>query len=207
MMNIKNILAALVLGTCVPLALAQAQISSGRPQIPTTPGFPFPSSAQVEAAKAAAQVKRVEFEQMLTRRFVVHGNEVYDKKTDLTWQRCNYGETWDEEDHWCKGVTRRLSMTQALAEVEKDQSGWRLPDIGEAMSLLEVACADTKSVDNPVPVFPEILPNTFYLSSSMRDDQNNVSVGQCFGSTANNVGVGKGYVSVARLVRSGRPIK
>ncbi|WP_322044222.1 DUF1566 domain-containing protein [Paraburkholderia sp. J67] len=205
MMNIRNILTALALGTCVPLASAQAQMLSGTPRTPATIGLASPD--QVESAKTAAQIKRVEFEQILKRRFVVHGNEVYDKKTDLTWQRCNYGETWDEEEHWCKGVTKRLSMTQVLADVEKDQNGWRLPDIGEVMSLLEVACADTKTADNPVPVFPEMLPNTYYLSSSMRDDQNNVNVGQCFGSMVNNVGVGKGYVSVARLVRSGHAFK
>lgn len=204
-MNIKNILAALVLGTCVSLALAQAPISPGTPWITAT--FPPPSAAQSDAAKAAAEVKRIEFEKMLSQRFLVHGNEVYDKKTDLTWQRCNYGQTWDEGPQWCRGVTKRLSMNQALAEVEKDRSGWRLPDIGEIISLLEVACTSTKTTDNSVPVFPEVLFNTYYLSSSVRDDQNNVNVGQCFGSMANNVGVGKGYVSVTRLVRSGRSFK
>ena len=200
--NIKNILATLLLGTWVPLALAQTPMLPATPRNSST--FNPPSAVQSEAVNAAAQVKRLEFEQMLSQRFVVQGNEVYDKKTDLTWQRCNYGQTWDDAAQWCRGVTKRLTVSQALAEVEKNHSGWRLPDVGEIMSLLEVACANTKTGDNPVPVFLEVLPNTYYLSSSIREEQSTVNVGQCFGSTANNYGVGKGYVSVARLVRSGR---
>jgi hypothetical protein len=100
-MNIKNILAALALGTGVSLALAQAPMSPGTPWITAT--FSPPSAAQSEAVKAAAEAKRIEFEKMLSRRFVVHGNEVYDKKTDLTWQRCNYGQTWDEGANGVRG--------------------------------------------------------------------------------------------------------
>jgi hypothetical protein len=37
-------------------------------------------------------------------RYVIQGDTVYDKKTDLTWQRCSVGQRW-AEGKGCVGVT------------------------------------------------------------------------------------------------------
>jgi hypothetical protein len=209
----KRLLCAFVaLSIHALLAFAQMQQPLASPQRPVNPlekllmppAFPPMTPAQMEAAKVANEARRTDFEHMLTLRFVVNGNEVYDKKTNLTWQRCNYGQTWDEHNRWCKGVTKHQTITQASAEVAKEMKSWRIPEISEVLSLLQVACENTKVRDAHSAVFPEILSDTHYLSYSIREDQKSVNAAQCFGSKVFNFGVGKGYAAALRLVRSGR---
>ena len=206
----KKLLIIVALGTSALTAVAQMQQPSGSqtPSLSTLQqllrNVPPPTPEQQEASKAAIEALRVTYERMLAERFVVKGNEIYDKKADLTWQRCNYGQTWDEENKWCKGAAKRLTITQASAEASKEQKSWRVPEIGELVSLLEVACGNTKLKDATAPIFPEIASMTYYMSSSIREDPQFVDAGQCFGSSAQNAGLGKGYVSLIRLVKSGR---
>jgi len=199
---------------CAHAVLAAAQSQQPAPT-PLTPSelfakFPAPpvprpllSPEQQEAAKAAREAQRLEYERKLDERFVVKGNEVYDKKADRTWQRCNYGQTWDEESRWCKGVAKRTTVDAATAEVAKSGGGWRVPDAGEMMSLFEVACRNAKKQDSSAPIFPEVIPMTFYLTSTAHGDSDHNTATECLGSTASLAGLGRKYVSVLRLVRDG----
>jgi hypothetical protein len=78
--------------------VAMAQVTIATPAL--TP-------EQGEAQKAAAAERRAQFERGLAGRFVVNSNEVYDRKTDRTWRRCNYGQTYDAENRWCAGIIKR----------------------------------------------------------------------------------------------------
>lgn len=166
--------------------------------------IPSLTPEQKEAQKAAAAERRAQFERELAERYVVNGNEVYDRKTDRTWQRCNYGQTYDAEHRWCAGIVKRQDIDAALADVSANGGGrWRIPDAGEMMSVLDVACTSGMK-DAVATVFPEVLqgPTTYYLTTTSTSSSN-VTAAHCFvGATMS--GVGRKMVSVTWLVRSGR---
>jgi len=213
----RKLLAGLMLGTQALSAIAQSPPpASNLPSDAQAILDKFPAlrvstaasatPAQQEAIKAAAESRRIEFERKLDERFVVAGNEVYDKKTDLTWQRCNYGQTWDEENHWCKGVIKHTTVDVAISEVSQNGGPWRVPNADEVISLLEVACGNTKKKDAIAPIFPEVSssPLTYYLTASTRANDN-ISAAQCQGGFGPSmVGLNRKYVAVLRLVRSGK---
>jgi hypothetical protein len=65
-------------------------------------------------------------------RFVMQGDEVYDSRTDLTWQRCNVGQQW-KDGAGCLGVIEQMSFDDA----QRRASGkWRVPTKDELTSLL-----------------------------------------------------------------------
>lgn len=71
-------------------------------------------------------------------------NTVTDRQTGLTWDRCTYGRTAAD----CSvGVSGNYSWPQALAAVQTANSenhlghnDWRLPNVKELQTLVEVAC-------------------------------------------------------------------
>src|SRR5688572_9743914 len=64
-------------------------------------------------------------------RYEVKGAEVFDKETNLTWQRCSVGQEW-KEGAGCVGEVRELSR----AEARKTPANWRLPTKEELDGLL-----------------------------------------------------------------------
>ena len=77
--------------------------------------------------------------------------------TKLTWQRCVYGQKWNPATQECIGSPVLLSWSQALIEAERstiDGTGWRLPNIKELNSILDMQCI------NP-PYNLEVFPDTF----------------------------------------------
>lgn len=98
-----------------------------------------------------------------TAHFQANGGEVYDSKTDLTWQRCSIGQNWD--DGFCSGSATRMSWQQALSAAESTEltgQGWRVPNIKELSSIVE-QCRLAPSINTDV--FPNV-PNSGYWSSS-----------------------------------------
>lgn len=175
------------------VALAQTSIST-----------PSLTPEQKEAQKAAAAQRHAQFERELAERYEVNGNEVYDRKTDRTWQRCNYGQTYDTEHRWCAGIVKRQDIDTALADVSANAGGrWRIPDAGEMMSVLDVACT-TGMKDAVATVFPEVLqgPTTYYLTTTSTSSSH-VTAANCFVGAMMS-GVGRKMVSVVWLVRNGR---
>lgn len=63
------------------------------------------------------------------------GLTVYDNKTDLTWQRCLVGRSWDGST--CAGGPTAMNWQSALSVGD---SGWRLPNIKELASIVEQQC-------------------------------------------------------------------
>jgi hypothetical protein len=68
-------------------------------------------------------------------RYVINGGEVYDKETNLTWQRCSVGQRWGGAS--CIGVIRNLGWGETMQQAN---GSWRLPSPNELLSLLTANC-------------------------------------------------------------------
>lgn len=78
-------------------------------------------------------------------RFELHGDEVIDRRTGLVWQRCMVGQTWNGST--CAGTygwhTYDVAMGLAKqANATDSPAGWRVPNIKELFSLVDLGCAD-----------------------------------------------------------------
>ena len=80
------------------------------------------------------------------------GDIVRDKVTDLEWQRCSLGMTWNKSISECTGTANLYRTNQMLTFVAPNVNGWRLPSMDEIWSLK--FCDDGK---NP-PYFSESIP-------------------------------------------------
>ena len=93
-------------------------------------------------------------------RYVVKGDVVYDKKTDLTWMRCNQGQHW-HEGSGCLGEPKQSNCEQAnVARTDM----WRVSTIDELKTIVAKGCK------NPA-VHEAIFPDTTggYWSSTKID--------------------------------------
>lgn len=66
---------------------------------------------------------------------------VTDKTTGLTWQKCTYGQKWDNINAACTGEPLLVTWEEALAEASK-YDNWRLPNIDELQSLVDDSAFD-----------------------------------------------------------------
>ena len=93
---------------------------------------------------------------------------VTDKNTGLMWMRCSLGQTWDGTN--CNDTALTYTWQEALAAAEGYNSGggyaaysdWRLPNIKELASIVEVACFDP-AINQTVFVGTE---SSYYWSAS-----------------------------------------
>ena len=88
------------------------------------------------------------------------GSEVKDKQTGLVWQRCSLSQIWDGAS--CTGSASQMNWPSALQTAANLGSGWRVPNIKELDSLVELACYGP-SINKAI--FPNV-PNSRYWSSS-----------------------------------------
>lgn len=86
-------------------------------------------------------------------RFVLIGEEAYDKRTHLTWARCSVGTRWHDSHHQCTGSVMLLSPDEGTAYAQKLGRGWRVPNIDELASLIEPNCREPAI--NTV-IFPDV---------------------------------------------------
>lgn len=93
-------------------------------------------------------------------RYVIKGDEVYDKKTDLTWQHCSVGQHW-KEGVGCVGVIKQMTWDEAKSQA---QNGWRLPSKDELTTLLAPNCSKPAINEE---AFPDMeLDKLWYWTSS-----------------------------------------
>lgn len=125
-------------------------------------------------------------------RYVITGDTVYDKTTNLTWQRCSVGQRWQEPAS-CVGEARQLTFDEA----RKTGNGkWRVPTKDELITLID---------DAQKPAIDGVsFPNTqvWYWTSTKSEDASLARYVNFNGS----VGDYSGYLSSTnsvRLVRSG----
>jgi Protein of unknown function (DUF1566) len=72
-------------------------------------------------------------------RFEIHGDAVYDKRTDLTWMRCSYGQRWIEGSG-CSGSVKLLDWDSAMGLQSQGGLAWRLPERDELQSIVAHNC-------------------------------------------------------------------
>lgn len=103
-------------------------------------------------------------------RYQVQANtaQVKDLQTNLIWQRCAVGKVWSGFE--CTGTEKSVSWQQALQEA-KTQTGWRLPNIKELKSLVEVACYDA-AINNTIFAGMTISAS-FWSSTTVAEDATN----------------------------------
>jgi len=70
------------------------------------------------------------------------GGYVRDLATNLVWTRCFVGQTFDENN--CTGNPTQLSLQEGLSQADSflglQETDWRLPNIKEAVSIMEFSC-------------------------------------------------------------------
>jgi len=90
-----------------------------------------------------------------TSRFEVHGDQVYDRSTDLTWTRCSYGQKWTEADG-CSGSVRLLDWDNAMGLHLQGDGNWRLPQRDELQSIVAPNCKRPAINDMVFPGTPSV---------------------------------------------------
>lgn len=94
-------------------------------------------------------------------RFTLMGDDVVrDDATNLEWQRCSLGQSWDGTS--CDGNPRWFTWREAL-EVAQTVPGWRLPDLQELRSIVE-ECRTFPTIN--LAVFPGTQPGSGYWTST-----------------------------------------
>jgi hypothetical protein len=136
-----------------------------------------------------------------TSRFIVHDNgTVTDTQTDLMWQRCSLGQSWD--GNTCRGDAANYTWQAALTAAQSDEfagmRNWVLPNIKQLMSIVELACYNPAINSS---IFPNT-PNNFFWTSSPYVDYSAEAwrVGFIYGELTNL----NSFLSYVRLVRSGQ---
>lgn len=68
------------------------------------------------------------------------GNLIWDKATNLVWQRCSVGQTWDGKT--CAGEAKKFTFDEAQKQAG---NGWRVPTIRELASLIYCSSGRTSN--------------------------------------------------------------
>jgi len=126
---------------------------------------------------------------------MANGEEILDLKTRLVWMRCSLGQSWSGAA--CTGIANNYSWQAAFQAAKNNGGDWRLPDIQELQSLVEVACYSPAIND---VIFPGTVSDWYWASTSYSN----------FGRYARGVGFydgwtnglyksSKGYVRLVRF--------
>ncbi|ELA09656.1 hypothetical protein MOMA_04600 [Moraxella macacae 0408225] len=130
------------------------------------------------------------------------GSEVKDTKTNLIWQRCSIGQTWDKTAKTCQGSPKTFaSWKEALTETHKLGNGYRLPNVKELQSIVEYKCRPF--INKKIFVGYDGDVTDWYFSSTPDVRDNNVFSVNFDKSTTRSVGK-LDITNTARAVRSAK---
>lgn len=97
---------------------------------------------------------------------------ISDPETELIWKKCNEGQIWNAAGNNCTGGVGSYNWQAALQRAKAvntgdagenfSQSDWRVPNIKELASIVELRC-NLPAINNTI--FPGT-PSTFFWSSS-----------------------------------------
>ncbi len=96
---------------------------------------------------------------------------VTDNTTKLQWMRCALGQTWNQEQLLCSGITTAYSWVDGLNAVKNFNAGagfagnkdWRMPNIAELRSIVE-DCNSEPSIN--IALFPNTPALKFWSAST-----------------------------------------
>ncbi len=135
-------------------------------------------------------------------RFVIHGAEVFDKKSGLVWRRCGVGLEFAPPGR-CTGEKAALDFAAANDAARAAGVGWRVPTVAELTSLLDESCG-TPAID--IAIFPDVSASeddeSAYWTQSEVGAADLVYYVDFLSGTVD--GHSKGFSLAVRLVRSGR---
>ncbi|MDH5230674.1 MAG: DUF1566 domain-containing protein [Gammaproteobacteria bacterium] len=89
--------------------------------------------------------------------------------TGLEWQRCSIGQTWDVNQQTCIGTANKLNW-QAALQAANSSGGWRLPNIKELVSILDVQCTAPPFNNTVFPNTPSAMQRGYWSSTPFRMD-------------------------------------
>ncbi len=102
--------------------------------------------------------------------FTVHNDgTVTDLQTGLMWKQCNEGQSGSN----CSGTSLKFTWQEALQQAETLNAGagfagytdWRLPNIKELASIVELSCQSPSINETVFPNTPTDVVNYFWSSS------------------------------------------
>ena len=128
---------------------------------------------------------------------------VTDNKTGLMWKRCSEGQAWDGST--CTGSAAIYTWQAALQQGQPSGfagfTDWRVPNIKELRSIVELQCVDPSVNLN---IFPATPFEVFWSSSTYAESSGNAWAWVIyFDYGYGNVGIKNSGYHV-RLVRSGQ---
>ncbi len=104
-------------------------------------------------------------------RFTLNGALATDQRTGLTWARCPLGQNWDGAG--CTDLPEEYTWQEALQHsASADTAGftdWRLPNIKELASIVELACVGPAI---NLAIFPDTPSWSFWSASPYAGDSN-----------------------------------
>ena len=103
---------------------------------------------------------------------VVEEGVVRHERTGLEWQRCPLGMEWNESTASCddaSGVDNEYNWQDALQAADAE-SGWRLPNINELRSIVEL-CREEPTINTEA--FPGTPNERFWSASPTASDSDN----------------------------------
>jgi hypothetical protein len=143
---------------------------------------------------AYARLVREPVPQVVAPRWLVHGQQVTDAQTRLTWRRCVEGMTWDGST--CKGKPVRYTWSEALAHAQDAAAGtglaWRVPNVKELESLIDPGLSYPAIDTTAFPGTPTKYELQYTWTSSP------FSIGGATSAYANFVDFGSAIVYVAQ---------
>lgn len=129
-------------------------------------------------------------------RYAIRGDEVYDKMTDLTWQRCTLGRHW--KDGFCIGVARAMSWDEAM---QQGNGVWRLPSKDELLTLVATNCTQPAINEK---VFPDVGVSSPWWYWSSTPYEGNASYARVVSFYDGSLSYDRTYALAVRLVRGGQ---
>lgn len=96
------------------------------------------------------------------------GGQVLQQSRGLVWQRCLYGQSWNPAEQRCDGTAIRLTWQEALQQsitMSEAALAWRVPDVKEAMSMIERQCVDPAI---RLTVFPNANSENIWTSTTVQ---------------------------------------
>ncbi|TMP37751.1 DUF1566 domain-containing protein [Pseudoalteromonas rubra] len=126
---------------------------------------------------------------------------VCDKQTNLMWQRCSFGQIYNNDSGSCDNVAQELSWQQALQTANAQEfagySDWHLPNVKELASIVEHRCVKPAINEE---VFLATLEKNYWSSTTVEGTPGNAWLFSFGDGKVSNV-FSKNSTAYVRLVR------